>query len=228
MRHADPGIGWDDDDYTVPPGGAWGFERTFAAVYVAATVGIGMVWLWAVTVPGIRFISGLASFVVLLGIASTWLLCAGITAWRITTERARRPAYYLYVVPTIGVGLVAATVLSIPLRVRFEFVRSDFDRYAREVLDAAEGIDPTTVHTSADPGFELMHPEVPESLGGFSLRNAEIVPEGLIIFDTEGSGFDDAGFAFLPRGRFPRGTPVLETPQFRSLGRGWYSFTSSW
>ncbi|MGB3411502.1 MAG: hypothetical protein WBA45_09915 [Microthrixaceae bacterium] len=125
MRHADPSIGWEDDDYTVPPGGAW---RTFSVLYVAATLVVGMVWLWAVTVPGVRFISGAVSFVALLGIASTWLLCPGITAWRITTERARRPGYYLYVVPTLGVSLVAATFLSIPLRVRFEFVRRSLGR----------------------------------------------------------------------------------------------------
>ena len=228
MQHAHSGVGWYDDAYTVPPGGTWVVGRALAALYIVATVMAGVLWIWATAVPGIRLFGAWESVCAFLVVGLIWIACAGITVWRVGTRRARRPGWYLVVVPAICFGLIVATALSLPLRGRFEFVRSDFDRYAQDVLQAAKGVDPSTVMTSADPGYEALHPDVPDSIGGFSLRNASIVPEGLIIFDTEGAFFDDAGFAYLPDGRFPPGNGSFESPRFRSLGGGWYAFTSSW
>ena len=228
MQHAHPGVRWDDDAYTVPPGGAWVVGRALAALYVAVALMAGVSWIWATAVPGVRWFGALASICAFLAIGAIWIVCAGITVWRVATKRARRPGWYLFVVPAICLGLIVATVLSLPLRGRFEFVRSDFDAYAQGVLQAAEGVDRSAAMTSADGGYELLHPDVPDSIGGFPLQNASIVPEGLIIFDTEGAFLDDAGFAYLPGGKFPPGNGSFEGPRFRSLGGGWYAFTSSW
>lgn len=96
------------------------------------------------------------------------------------------------------------------------------------MLQEAEGVDPAAVLIGADSGYDLIHPEVPNSIGGFSLSRATVEPEGLVIFDKEGAFFDDAGFAYLPDGKFPPGNGSFESPRFRSLGGGWYAFTSSW
>lgn len=130
MQHAEPVIGWDHDEYTVPPGTAWGAGRTFATLYIAATAAAGVVWIWATSVPGIRFYGALASFYAFLAIGVIWIVCAVVTVWRVAKKRSRRPGWYLFVVPAIGVGLIIVTMLALPVRARFEFVRSDFDRYA--------------------------------------------------------------------------------------------------
>jgi hypothetical protein len=51
----------------------------------------------------------------------------------------------------------------------------------------------------------------------------------VIIYESTGLFFDDAGFAYLPHGPDDRlGNGAFEAPSFRSLGGGWYSWTASW
>ena len=69
---------------------------------------------------------------------------------------------------------------------------------------------------------------MPDRLGSFSVSHVRVVPEGLLIFDGDGAGFDDAGFAHLPDGDLPKGDGAFESPDFRALGGGWYAFTSRW
>ncbi|HTN99327.1 MAG TPA: hypothetical protein VL068_01525 [Microthrixaceae bacterium] len=223
MRHAGTSVGWDDDEYTLPPGGVWSPGRTFSALYLTATVAAGLAWIWAMSIPGFHYLTALASFLAFLAIGAIWVVCVAITAWRITTKRARRPGMYLFVVPAIGLGLIIVTLLGLPLRGRFELVRSDFDRYAHEVLKATEHLDPATMPNSSNVPNELLRPDVPHSIGGFTLARASIVPEGLLIFAAEGGGF-----AYVPDGRFQPGTSAGGSLRFSSLGGGWYSFTYVW
>jgi len=225
---------WDDPGHTVPPGGVWGAARVFAVLYIGFTVFAAAAWIWATSVAGLRFFSALGAMYSFLAIALVWFVLLIVVIWRLATASTRRPglnsAVPLLVVASIGVALVVLTVTGLPVRARFEFARSDFDAYAAGVLAAAEGSpavgEPNL--TQDDPGFDLARPETPPSLGGIEVRSAMVVPEGLIIFDEVGALFDDAGYAYLPSGQFPAGDGSFESPQFRSLGGGWYSFVSSW
>ena len=233
--HGGPPVpGWDDPAHTVPPGGEWGPARAFAALYIAFTVVAAAVWIWATAVAGLRFYGALGAIGSFLAIAIVWFGILIVMILHLATGTIERPgvnaAVPLLVVPLIGVALVVLTVTRLPVRARFEFARSDFDAYATEVLAAAEGNpavgDPWL--SPADPGFDVVRPDAPPSLGGISVSRVRVVPEGVLIFDDVGAVVYLAGYAYLPDGRLPAGDGAFESPRFRSVGGGWYTFTSSW
>lgn len=84
MQNVDPTVGWDDPDYTRPPAtrrrepGRW-----LPAMYVAVTVVVSLVYLWSISVPGVRF---------LLWLPSLWLLAAIAVAWMVMATIAVTPA----------------------------------------------------------------------------------------------------------------------------------------
>lgn len=231
MQNVDPAVGWDDPDYTRPPAtrrrepGRW-----LPAMYVAVTVAVSLVYLWSISVPGVRFLLWLPSLWLLAAIAVAWMVMATIAVTRLLRGSRQRVGWHLVAVPLIGLVVVAARVTDAPLRVRFEPARAEFTEFAEQALADAEGVpfgDAESMRIS-DPAFNLINPDVPLAIGGFRLSGARVVPEGVVIFERNGAFLDDAGFAYLPDGEFPAGDGSFESPSFRSLGGDWYAFTSSW
>lgn len=227
MQHVDPDLSWDDPTSTQPPRRSAGVDdpwrpgRIGAALFIALTVVVSSIWLWSVSVPGWIYLTGMVGLAGMFLVAVAWLVGAVVGAIRVASGRLDRPGWYLLVVPSIGVAVVVLTWAEVPLRVRFEPARSQFDAYAEQVLDEAPGPDDRV-------RFGSPNPDVPDRLGSFELRSTRIVPQGLVIFDRDGALFDDAGFAYLPDGELPPGDGSFESPDFRSLGGGWYAFVSSW
>ena len=63
MQHVDPAIGWDDPDYTRPPPvDGWSGPRQWAVAYVAFTVVAAVLYLWSISVPGVRFTAWMIGF----------------------------------------------------------------------------------------------------------------------------------------------------------------------
>lgn len=229
MQHVDPEVSWDDPASTQPPGRAqrvddpWRPGRIGAALFVVVALVVSSIWLWSVSVPGWIYLTGMVGLAGMFLVAVAWLVC-------IVARRVDRLGWYLVFVPLIGVAVVVLTWTEVPLRLRFELARSQFDAYAEQVLDEAEGVDhgdPESM-TGDDPRWAVLNPDVPERLGSFELSRARVLPEGVVIFDRHGALFDDAGFAYLPDGELPAGDDSFEAPEFRSLGGGWYAFVSSW
>lgn len=221
---------WDDPEYTRPPGGQWGAGRVLGTLYLAVLALAAALWIWTTSVAGYRFIGLMISFYLFALLGLVWLGVAVVAMVR-AVGSSRRPGKVLWLPPLVVVALAVLTTTAVPTRVRFEFARAEFDAYALEVLTAAEDIEVwATYHEPAPEGRDrdLQSPDVPESLGGIPLRSARVVPEGLLIYDADGNGFDDAGYAYLPYGEFPPSTGEFESPSFRSLGGDWYAFTSSW
>ena len=231
MQHVDPGVGWDDPDYTRPPSTERRDPaRWLPAVYVTFTVAVSVVYLWSISVPGVRFLPWMASLWCLALIGVGWIVLAALAVSRVARGGPRRIPWYVVAVLVIGIVVVVARLTDAPLRLRFEPARSAFTEFAQQALAEAEGVptDDVDSMTIDDPRWNVLHPDVPLSLGGFQLRSAMVLPEGLVIFDREGAFLDDAGFAYLPAGELPAGDGSFESPDFRSLGGGWYAFTSSW
>jgi hypothetical protein len=197
---------------------------------VAFTVAVALLHLWSISVPGVRWMAWMASFWGIALVVLVWVVAASVSLVRLLRGTTRHVGWYLLAVPAIGLVVLAARVTEAPLRLRFEPAREEFTDYAEQVLADAEGVDLADAEsmTGADPAWNVVNPDVPLSIGGFRLSRARVVPEGVVIFDTNGALFDDAGFAYLPDGEFPAGDGSFGSPDFRSLGGGWYAFTSSW
>jgi hypothetical protein len=231
VQHVDPTVGWDDPDYTRPPVPDRPRSlRWLAVAYVVFAAAVSLLHLWSISVPGVRWLAWMASFWGIAVVAVVWMVAGVVTLVRLVRGTTRRIGWYLLAVPAIGLVVLVCRVTEAPLRVRFEPAREEFTAYAEQVLADAEGVevtDPDSV-TGDDPAWNVVNPDVPLSIGGFRLSRARVLPQGVVIFDANGALFDDAGFAYLPDGSFPAGDGSFESPDFRSLGGGWYAFTSSW
>jgi hypothetical protein len=204
--------------------------RAAASAFVAVTAVLVAVMWWSLSVPGLHVLPFVATGCLLLAVA---LICAAmLTQFVVDRWRGRRPPVprYLAVIAAMAVLVLVSWFTPLPVRVRFELSRSAFDDYAEQVLADTDGIgsvDPWDASQDS-AGYAAANPPAPSRLGTFGIRSVKVVPEGLIIFDSTGAFLDDAGFAYLPDGRFPAGNSSFESPDFRSLGGGWYAFTSSW
>ena len=231
MQHVDDSAAWDDPAYTQPPvSDRSRATRWLPVAYVVFTAVVALLYLWSISVPGVRWMAWMASFWGIALVVLVWVVAASVTLVRLLRGTTRSVGWYLLAVPAIGLVVLAARVTEAPLRLRFEPARAEFTEYAEQVLADADGVevtDPESI-TGDDPAWNVVNPDVPLSIGGFRLSRARVVPEGVVIFDSNGALFDDAGFAYLPDGEFPAGDGSFESPDFRSLGGGWYAFTSSW
>lgn len=231
MQHVDPSVGWDDPDYTRPPpterrsGG-----RQWATAYVVFTAVASVVYLWSISVPGMRFLSWMVSVLAIALVVVIWVVAAVVTVVRLATGRTRRAGWYLLVVPLIGAVVVLCRLTDLPVRVLFEPSRAEFTDFAERALAASDGVsvEDSELLTTSDEEWDALNPETPQRIGAFELWSSRVLPEGVIIYERNGAFFDDAGFAYLPDGELPAGDGSFESPDFRSLGGGWYAFTSSW
>lgn len=218
MRHIDPSVGWDDPAYTQPPveeGARPG--RQMARLYVGLTILLACVYLWAIAVPGLRFFAWAASIAGLAVIGLIWLVLVGVVAVRLARgggrkASIRRPLLVsLVVAPVVALLLWGARVGDLPLRIRVELSRGELTEYAESLL--VDG-----------------RPDVvtPESVGGFPLRSVEVRSGAVLLHDLDGALFDTAGLLYIPEGSPEDVSGAMESPHFRSLGGGWWAFTTSW
>jgi hypothetical protein len=183
--------------------------RTFTAVVIAA----GIALLWSVSVPGFGFGLFLLGVVVLAVTGVLWLLRL-IRAWR----RGSGWSWWFAVGPVwvLVVGLLITT--DIPLTVRWQVSRPWFEG---QVAD----LPPVTFSDNEDWHGR----DVPPLVGLYRIDSIDQAPAGVIFYEANGAGFDDAGFAYLPAGPQPSlETGSFEDPQFRHLGGHWYAWTASW
>lgn len=169
--------------------------------------------LWAYSFPGVNFLA-VVPCIWIVGIAAViWLVRA------VTYVRAGRrgnhegSALWFAVAPAGAIVLVALLFANVPLRVRWQSSRSDFQHALTEV--------------QADPGsWSGWHPR---QVGRYTMTTARVVGDGVIFYEKTGSFLDDAGFAYLPDG--PSDTLAngsFENPQWLALGGHWYAWTASW
>ena len=240
MHHVDPTIGWDDPDYTQPPpvDGRTG-PRQWAIAYVVSTVVAALLYLWSISVPGVRFTSWMIGFWGLVAAAVIWVVVVVVTVVRVVRGRSRRVPRALVAVALIGVVVVVCRVTDLPTVLLFEPSREQFTEFAQQArADAAEVVatapdgggsaapaGPPAVPTG--PEWNALNPQVPERIGPFDLSGARVLPEGVLIFERSGALFDDAGFAYLPGSDIPPSVDAPGSWEFRAIGGDWYVFTRS-
>lgn len=164
--------------------------------------------LWSSSYPGTLAVGTIISVTGVLLLGALW-------AYRfIRWLRAERYAGWARwaIAPVMVVVTLVLIITHVPLRVRFEESRSEFDRITR-------GLEPRG-------GFDAWEPlEVPDEIGTFQLVYGFQVGRNVIIYESHGWFDDDAGFAYLPDGIDPRlANGSFESPRFISLGGGWYAW----
>ena len=203
--------------------------RMVAAGLVAVSAVVAAVLLYSLSVPGVDFWWFLAASALLLsaGIVCGFLLLQYV----VRRVRGHRPPFprYLALMLVLAVSVAGAALADLPLRARFELSRASFDEHVQDVLTAADGVPTDRELFELDAAQQdVIAPSGSTSIGSFVVSRVRVIPEGVLMYEQHGAFLDDAGFAYLPDGRFPPGDGSFENPQFRSLGGGWYSFTSSW
>ena len=184
-------------------------------MYLGTTVVLASVYLWSIAVPGLRFFAWAASLAGLALMGFVWIVLGVVAAVRTVRKGARKVTLPLVtslaVVPIVAVLLLGARLLDAPLRLRVELSRGQLTDYAESLL--AEG-----------------RPDVvtPESIAGFPLSSVVVRDGAVFLYDIDGALFDDAGLLYLPEGQPSDVAGPMESPSFRSLGGGWWSFTASW
>lgn len=192
------------------------FRRPPGVVFHLALVLPAVAFLYSVSVPGFDFLIWIVAYCILGAAALIWFLRAGTYLWAVWHHRATGSARWWLVAPVAGALVLALIWTDAPLRVRWALSRGDFQ-------DAVALAPPAT-----DPEGWVTF-EVPNRLGSYRIIDANRVGDGVIFYERTGAFSNDAGFAYLPSGPFEElETGWFESPQFRSLGDGWYAWTASW
>lgn len=93
--------------------------------------------------------------------------------------------------------------------------------------DAFNGVVASAPPTPGE-AHDWMSFEIPQHLGKYDVTLAYRVKGGVVIYDAKG-GMEDTGFAYLPNGPYDGlENGSFESPRFKPLGDGWYSFIASW
>ncbi len=207
-----------------------GARRLVATTWVVVVGVAALVNIASLTVPGIVFLPGMISTSFLLAAGVVCAIDLAVYLFRRLGDPPPPFPFRLVCIAAMSMLVLVSWFTPLPVRARFELSRAAFDDYAEQVLADTDGMGPIDPWDASQgsAGYDAANPPAPTRLGTFGIRDVRIVPEGLLIFDSEGAFLDDAGFAYLPDGRFPAGNGSFESPEFRSLGGGWYAFTSSW
>jgi hypothetical protein len=239
VQHVDPTIGWDDPDYTRPPPvDGWSGPRQWAVAYVVFTMVVAVLYLWSISVPGVRFTAWMIGFWGLVAAGVIWVVAVVVTVVRAVQGGSRRVPRSLVAVAVIGVVVVLCRLGDLPMRLLFEPSRAEFTEFAEQALQDADataaaqgdgpGADPSAPDTELPdtvlpgPEWDALNPQVPERIGPFDLSGAQVLPQGVIIVERSGAMSDEAGFAYLPDGD----TGSFTSWQLRSIGGDWYAFRS--
>lgn len=187
-----------------------------SAFHAAVAAGLGL-WLWAWSVPGLSFSVWVAAVVALGLLGLGWTLRSATFLWARRQGRAIGSAVWFAVAPAAVVLALMLNTFDVPLRVRWTVSKPAFER----VLHRAP---PRTADKQEWVDFA-----VPERIGTYRISQAYRVGDAVILYESNGALFDDAGFAHLPTGPFDElNTGWFEAPRFRPLGGHWYAWTASW
>jgi hypothetical protein len=179
----------------------WGFH-----LLVGGTAAV-MLFSWSY--PGVHVYLFWAGGAV-AGLLGCWWL-----GWivYVTTTTGRRWRWFL-VGPAIAVLTASLMAAAVPLQLRWAASRAAFDAVVAG-------------HPLPPKGSEWRNFDVPARVGTYRIDAAYWVPGGAVFFEANGAFIDEAGFAYLPGGPGPDlPNTNFEAPQYKSLGGGWYSFTS--
>lgn len=182
------------------------------ALFYSACAGASLILLYAVSVPGISVFAFAFACLCLLALAAVWLI--KLARIRRTSPRSQ----WTYLIAPVGGALVLMlVVLDLPFQARWSLSRDSF----------ASEIDSLPAAVLSDEDADL--PGFPRRLGLYSITQAYRVHGGVIFYEATGNFFDDAGFAYLPKGPTPDlETGSFESPEFHHLGGSWYSWNASW
>lgn len=171
--------------------------------------------LYSLSYPG-YYVEGALWLLALLAFACVWGARATTYVIARRSGRARRSPWWFLVAPVLAVIVVALAVFDVPLRVRFNDDRGEF----QAIVDA------TPPAGSVD---DWRNVEVPDVVGSYRIVNAARAGDAMIFYEATGAFFDDAGFAYLPHGPDPAlERPGFEAPTFQHLVGDWYAWTASW
>jgi hypothetical protein len=214
MSGMEPAAGWTEDSDDRPPTHV--LDRPPGWLFHLALVPAALWLLHAFSFPGFDFLGALLA-VGLLGLAAlAWALRVATYLWARRKGAAEGSWRWLVIAPLGGLLVIGMAWARLPLRARWELAKADFERAARQAPPV----------TDAD---EWVAFDVPGRIGSYRVIQSYRVGDAVIFYDSKGSLFDDAGFAYLPSGPFDElSTGWLDAPQFWSLGDGWYTWTASW
>jgi hypothetical protein len=173
------------------------------------------VLLYAASAPGGHFLLAVISLWFLGAFVIVWLVRLGLYVAAVHRGTHGGAHRWFLLAPIMAVGVVALVWADVPLRVRWLGSRSAFEQ--------AVAMAPQPTDRSAWVPFE-----VGDRLGSYRIDQAVRAGDGVLFFEATGSFLDHAGFAYLPSGPFYELQLPLESPEFRSLGGGWYAWTASW
>lgn len=189
------------------------FRRPPRRLFHGVLVATGIVVLWAFSFPGVHFIAVIPCIWIVGVAAITWTV-RGVTYLVARRKgKAHGSAWWFALAPLGAVALGALLSASVPLRLRWEFSKSAFDKAVEDVR--------------SDP--EVWSAWNPRRIGMYKVNVVRVVPQGILFYDDVGSFIDDAGFAYLPEGPSDdMASGIFEHPQWFALGDHWYAWTASW
>jgi hypothetical protein len=165
---------------------------------------------------------GLCALLSFLGVIWLVRLVLGLASG----ARAGRSMRLFLLAPAMVAATGVLVALDVPVRVGFAISRADLQAAADELVA------PEPVHPEMPLGAATLdaiaHEPIEGRFGVYSITRSRLFRNGLVLFESNGAFFDDAGFAYFPDGNLPLGDGSFESPDFRALGGGWYAFTSSW
>ena len=171
-----------------------------------------ILWVLFISVAYSDAGSGMGLFILCYGIAIVWGLAWMIRlivyAWRsrrgVATDH--RGIAYWTVEPLAFIFAIVIANSGAPNYVRFIASRAALTRYVQSVT--------------------VPSPDSTRWVGLYTVRETEVLSDGVVRFITCQSGFDDAGFAFAPRSS----PPILGEDSYTKLrfAEGWYHWHRSW
>jgi hypothetical protein len=172
-------------------------------------------WLLSASVPGLAVLPYFGAVLTLVPLVGLWLVKLG------SAVRTGRVAWRFGAAPVAGVVVVLLLATNAPLTARWTMSRAGFGEQAQRVLP---------VGRPEVAAGDMVPVDVPGRIGAYSVSAAYLVTGGGVVFyEANGALFDDAGFAYLPKGPSPAlSNGSFEGPQFRHLGGPWYAWTASW
>jgi hypothetical protein len=198
------------------PGGIRGrVRRPPRLLFHLLLLGPAGVLLYAASAPGGHFLLAVIALWVLGAFVIVWLVRLGLYVAAVHRGTHGGSHRWFLLAPIIAVMAVGLVWADVPLRVRWLGSKSAFE----------EAVTMAPHPTERDAWVPFA---VDDRLGSYTIDQAVRVGDGVLFFEATGSFLDHAGFAYLPSGPFDELQLPLESPEFRSLGGGWYAWTASW
>lgn len=186
-------------------------RRPPGPAFHAALVAVGLAVLWAFSFPGVNVLALVICFWIVVLAGLIWVVRA--VAYLVARRRALHhgSALWFAVAPLGSLVLAVVVAAHVPLRVRWQTSKADFELAVADVR--------------AQPGQgDRRHRE---RVGTYTITTARVVGEGVLFYESVGSLFDYAGFAYLPDDASREiAEEGLDAPEWFPLGDGWYAWTA--